>query len=244
MVIFALFRLAGNALLIYAYNDNYQDLSYLSWGMILQSIGFSFLLNSGFFFYGRAASGPNASLFRGGAKVLKLLHVTTLVALILGITGASKADYSKANASQPTLLKVADILFLGAALAFAALCLLTFRRVSQHPDSRIIMICLVIALPFLLVRSVYVLYAVFQTTSKNVWAQLVLQFCTETIVFAIYMALGILVDRAEPLSLERSANDEEAGFKHESSSQPSFVQQQHIPINYAQYTTPPYQPTK
>jgi hypothetical protein len=127
------------------------------------------------------------------------------VALALTIAGASEAspDNSASTLSQAlTLRKVASILFLVAAVAISGLMLLCAGQMRLiHPGDKIIVICALVAAPFLIVRIIYSILngfinnATFNYNAPSIYVEAFMQALMEFIVFALFAASGLIAPK-------------------------------------------------
>lgn len=200
--IFSLVRLAGNGLLVYAYEDNYKHQAATTWGFILQALGYSFLLNATLALYKRAtALGKN-----GGNKPLdaeRILHLVTLAALILIITGYENSDdVFNANTAATSELdikaKIGDCIYVGVTVIILLLCLLHLcTKGARRGEARIIIGFILLAIPFMLCRCVYSTIKAFRHNPIQVtlWVKIVFDYVPEVIVVLIFFVMGLCVGR-------------------------------------------------
>lgn len=214
-------RLIGNILLVVAYKQNYSNSNVAEWGFICQGLGYSFLVNATLSFYERAKD-PLSTIRTSspsGPKGLKgiianptpgkILHLITLVGLILLIAGyndsngvfpsnGSSSSSSNSNATLDAKAKIGDCIFLGVTILIT---ILVFYSISkQHEiEARRIYQFILIALPFMFFRAIYVTYESFtkHPFNRRLWAKVLFEYITEIIVVIVYFILGYVVEKVQ-----------------------------------------------
>lgn len=230
LAIFCAVKLVSNALLIAAYKDNYSNKVLLEAGYILQGFGYAFLFSASLAFYIRATSDPLSSnpatggigsllgMLRGGnnrsfsdspreVALPQIMHLVNTLALILLIVGYIKSDdifsiSNSANAKIDTIARLGDILFLIITAILAALTIKILKSPLQaHNETRKMLITIIIALPFMLLRSAFVTYQAFivDPFQQHLVLRAVLQYTPEAIIIIIYTIMGFMISR-QPLS--------------------------------------------
>jgi hypothetical protein len=138
-------------------------------------------------------------------RFFQVIHLIMTAALILTIIGASESSPSNSPSTLSqslTLRKVAAILFLVSAVGATGLMLLyagQFRLV--HPGDKIIVICALLAAPFLIVRIIYSILvgfindATFNFITPNVYVEAFMQALMEFIVFALFATAGLIAPK-------------------------------------------------
>ncbi|PWN87474.1 hypothetical protein FA10DRAFT_216909, partial [Acaromyces ingoldii] len=198
--IFSAVRLVGNSLLVYVYNDHYRHQNAATWGFILQALGYSFLVNATLALYKRAAIIGNptkAAQLRGKPLDMdRILHLVTLGALILLITGYNDSDVfsNSSSSSMPSSpsstsldgkAKAGDLIYVGLTVFIAVLCSYRlFFRGSKGDEPRTILSFILGALPFMLCRAVYAAVKAFSDDALqgSLWAKVVFDYIAEVIV--------------------------------------------------------------
>jgi hypothetical protein len=134
-------------------------------------------------------------------KLLRLLHVSCSVALILCIVGGVRQSNPnsdpKAVSSGKTLAKVGVIIFLVSFIQVVALALLTLPQAKKvHVAQKRLLYAVLLALPLITVRLIYVILANFSTSTTfsisrgDPYVQLGMAIIEEMIVVMLYTAAG------------------------------------------------------
>lgn len=215
-------RLIGNALLIAAYEDDYTSKGVLEGGTILQSLGYAFLFSASLAFYMRATRAEDAvdssvgllsirSLLRSGRRnssapemrqlLPQAMHLVNTLALVLLLVGYIKSDNvftasDTGNATLSPLVKAGDLLFLLLTVVLAALTVAGLvQRSNWHDDTSTLLIAILLSLPFLLIRAVFVTQEVFATDGLHgqLVLRAVLQYASEAVVIVVYTVMGLLL---------------------------------------------------
>jgi hypothetical protein len=214
-------RGAGNVLLVVAYKQNYKNTDIAEWGYICQGLGYTFFISATLAFYQRAKD-PEAAMmpspgkgirsFLANPSAVKGLHLITLIGLILLITGytdsngifPSSTTTTDTTATLDIKAKIGDLIFVGVTAVIAGLTLNSMRN-SQSKEATRIFQFILLALPFMAVRIIYVTYESFSKNPfhRTLWIKVLFDFAMEVIVVLIYFVLGFVMDRlAAPQNME------------------------------------------
>ncbi|UZJ53790.1 hypothetical protein CBS101457_003110 [Exobasidium rhododendri] len=213
LVIFSLVRLAGNIMLVVAYNQKYDNFYVIEWGFILQSLGYTFFLSATLAFYQRAknptsADGVKEKLFKSPARLLGLASIVGLVLLITGYTASPGIFPNSSGATDPNATldikaKIGDCIFCAITIIIA---LLTVTSIRNPPSnvSRTIFLFILLALPFMAVRIGYVTYQSFpkDPLDRTLWSKIVFDYITEVIVVLTYFILGFAMRKTSTTDVE------------------------------------------
>lgn len=215
LTIFCVIRLVANALLIWAYYDDYKNKSVLVWGYILQGLGYSFLISAtlglitrGLDPWDEAADVKEmvvgTSRKQRAPKLLNIANIVALVLLIVGYQYSIDAfpgvgGDSSTGGSLNGLVKAGDaiyivltpIMFLFAAVALAR---------ADASEEQMIFCTVLGALVFMAVRAAYVAYLVFtdRIFTAPFIPKLLLQYVAEVIPVFMYGVLGVVLTRYRP----------------------------------------------
>lgn len=218
-------RTVGDILLVAAYKENYDNTDVVEWGYILQGLGYTFLLSATLAFYQRAKD-PDAAmtpkLSKGIRGILadpsppKILHLITTIGFILLIIGYTDSDgifptstngtSTTQTATLDVKAKIGDCIFVFVTIAIAFLTIISIRS-AQTTEARRIYQFILLALPFMAARMVYITYESFTKDPfhRTLWVKIVFQFIMEIAVVVIYFVLGFVIDKIS------SSRDIEAG---------------------------------
>jgi hypothetical protein len=136
-------------------------------------------------------------------RIFNFLHLPTMVALILAITGGVKSFTSASANGNNGQTKAAILIFLGVLIVQSLVALLTCLKLGHvMRDERKLVFAVGASVPFLFVRIIYSLIAIFNGRSRNfsvtanTYAAVVVQACMsvieEFVVVVLYLLAGIL----------------------------------------------------
>lgn len=214
-------RCAGNVLLVIAYKQNYDNTNIAEWGYICQGLGYTFFIQATLSFYSRAKNPETALIpsvgkglrgFAANPSPAKALHLITFIGLILLITGytdstgifPTSTSPSDSTASLNIKAKIGDCIFVGVTIVIAGMTLHAIKD-SQTTASRRLFQYILLALPFMAVRVVYVTYESFTKDPfhRTLWVKVVFDYTMEVFVVVVYFVLGFVIDRLEaPQNME------------------------------------------
>lgn len=205
-------RLVANILVLASFKTDYRNPRIGTAGLILQGLGFSFLIAAALRFYRLAADchHTDAVLPRNTAydkqpeerrRALPeiLLQLANIAAIVLLINGYL---YSNVQWSQPSpqngqqslssLIVAGDIIYLVLTIAIAILTTVLVIRARGCASTRIICYVILASLPFLIIRAAYVTYlaATNHAFYDNLAAKIILQYIMEVLAVCILSALG------------------------------------------------------
>lgn len=234
LAVFCAVRIAGAIFKIES-TKNPRNKTDLEWSAILQSVGLSPLLlaslgllkrvtdyasdrvrsdqgqldRDNFAIKGRARlTGKLLSKYATAtsrrSRVIQLAQVPILVALVLCIIGGT--DTAGGNQTGTTLTKVGILIFAVAYILHAILLAITSRDLGNAPrgDRRLYWV-LIAALPFLGVRLLWSLLAVFAHFKKfaieggNPWVNFGMAVVMEFVIVCLYTGTGLMLDKADDL---------------------------------------------
>lgn len=203
-LILCLIRVIGGILQFVSHNDHSTGL--LQTIMILDSVGLSPLLLATLGLLSRFVDFVNAaSTPRFTTRHFRVLQLVLFLGMILAITGGTHLSVG-ANGSYtvPTTSKVGYILYIIGYLGIALLFLLSVHQTSAIPSKeRRVPLAIALALPFILVRLIYSALSVFlhndlfSIVSGSSAVRFGMAIIEEFIVVALYVLLGLLVDKLD-----------------------------------------------
>ena len=203
----------------------------LEWAGVLGSVGISPLLLASFGIVSKMYYSPFAgcwigraehycrnrnSIPRSNIRVLtaEVLHLPNILALVLAIVGGTRlvSDSASKRSSGHKFSQAGIIIFLVVFIVYVGLCLLTTAAIHSVADGDKNMLYAVnLALPFIFVRILYSMLAVFltnQTTFALVNGSAIAQLCMATIeemiVVVVYLGVGITAPVRKGNDLEKS----------------------------------------
>jgi hypothetical protein len=132
--------------------------------------------------------------------ILNLINTVALILLIVGYVNSDNLFSLPAdpNAKLDTLAKVGDILFL---LITAVLAAITIKSIvggkRQTDETRPILVTIMVALPFMLIRAIFVTVQAFETNpfGHSIALRAVFQYSAEAVVNTIFTIMGLLLLR-------------------------------------------------
>ncbi|KAN0108044.1 hypothetical protein V8E51_007786 [Hyaloscypha variabilis] len=139
------------------------------------------------------------------SRVIQIAQLPIVIGLILCIVGGTDAVSSSVGTASkgPTFTKAGVVIFLVAYVLLASLLAITLRDVGEAPDGeRRLYWVLVAAIPFLGVRLLWSLIAVFGKDQKfklvggDPWINLGMAIIEEFIIVVMYTATGFTLDKA------------------------------------------------
>jgi len=149
-----------------------------------------------------------------------VLHIATILGLALAIAGGVEAvpDNSPSDIKTGTSLRKASAIVLLAIFLVIAGVLISFflKKSSMFSGDRKILYAGVAALPFVLVRCIYLMLlsfdghkAEFNPISPNVFVQAFMQILMEFLAFGLFLAAGLTSDKAT----DRNSDEEMVSSK-------------------------------
>ncbi|KZF21816.1 hypothetical protein L228DRAFT_269270 [Xylona heveae TC161] len=228
LAILALVRIIGSSMQIASEQDP-SNTGLITTAAILSSVGLSPLLLAMAGLLKRVDDSLPSS-HRLPGRTFTLLHIPTLVALILAITGGSEESSSPtSNNGGRKFMKIAIIIFLVVYVIQSALTFLTLFKLRHVPQGeRKLVYAVTGSIPFLAVRLLYSLIGAFESPTKltfntvvgNVFVQAFMAVLEEFVIVAMYLAAGLLVAKlsnprdgagAGPETSEASSTSSAAG---------------------------------
>lgn len=203
LVILALARLIGSAMLLATINDPTNESLYIGW-MTLNGVGFGPLILMLLGLLGRLFESIN----REGREIVKpvyqrLISLLMLVAMILLIVGGTQADYTIVNGT-PKITYTPESR-AGAALMIVVLgflvieTLLVIRNQGYIAEGEHrILIAVLASLPFVIVRLIYTCVLILGNKSQSVWFYLAGGVIMEIMVVLICEAVGFTLQKVPP----------------------------------------------
>jgi hypothetical protein len=141
-------------------------------------------------------------------RAFQVTHAITLVGLIMAIVAGTDSSSSNPNTfgDAKTDRKVSAVLLL-VSLVFSS-CMVVFlasRARKVIPGDRIIVWCVLLALPFLFVRVIYIMLlsfdsadAMFNQAQPNIYIEAFMQILMEMIVYALFLTAGVSAPKTNP----------------------------------------------
>jgi hypothetical protein len=197
-------RIVGGACQFKSHNN--PSASLLQTILVLDSVGLSPLLLATLGLLSRFIDFINAkSTPRFTVRHFRVLQLVLFLGMILGIVGGTSISVSANGSIQvPTTSKVGVILYI---VGFVGMSLVHFLSVTQTiivPNKeRRMPLAITLALPFLLVRLVYSILSIFvqghlfSIATGNVSVRIAMSIIEEFVVVAMYILLGLLVDKVD-----------------------------------------------
>lgn len=209
MVVFALARILGSAFQLCTINDPNDTTWYIAYAILI-NIAISPLMLTSLGLLSRLLNSINKTRETWlTSKHIKLIELVMLVSLILGIVGGVDANetLAKTGVYQPQTLSKASIgLVIPVYVAIVAICVLLFFSISAaEPRERRILAAVVVSLPFMLCRIIYSALTVFthskhfNTVTGDVTVLLCMALLEELVISAIYVGVGLTLNRFEQL---------------------------------------------
>ncbi|EPQ31817.1 uncharacterized protein PFL1_00016 [Pseudozyma flocculosa PF-1] len=193
LVLFTGVKLAGNAILIYVYHDNYKNTNMVTTGYILRGLGYSFLVSSVISFLSGVYNADQPPKSKK-PFLLRLLHLANIAALVLLIMGYSNSDSvfdgTSTDGKLDSKAPIGDAIFAVITVFAFLFTLFLFPRSSSH--HRKILVRVVLALPLMLVR---VGFGTYKTAHRDflksftVWQNLGFEWVEE--VLAVLLLLSV-----------------------------------------------------
>ncbi|KIM99810.1 hypothetical protein OIDMADRAFT_126317 [Oidiodendron maius Zn] len=216
LAIFCIVRIAGAALKILS-AEHPQSIDDAEWAAILQSVGISPLLLATFGLLKRItdlvttrtggkignliANRANAASLR--SRIIQLSHIPIVIGLVLCIVGGTDTGDVKKGL---TFTKAGIVIFLVFYIVLAILIAVTARDVGNAPGGeRRLYWVIVAALPFLAVRLLWSLIAVFghdkkfSITGGDPWVNFGMAIVEEFIIVCMYTGLGLTLGKGNVL---------------------------------------------
>ncbi|KAE9377671.1 hypothetical protein N431DRAFT_329163 [Stipitochalara longipes BDJ] len=222
LAIFCLIRIIGAIFKILSASHPF-SITDLEWASILSSVGLSPLLLASLGLlkritdlwagHGRRGAGGlvgkivakrvNATSRR--SKIIQIAQLPIVIGLILCIVGGTDAVSSNAaDASKgPTFTKAGVVIFLVAYILLASLLAITLRDVGEAPSGeRRLFWVLVAAIPFLGIRLLWSLIAVFGKDQKfklvggDPWINFGMAIVEEFVIVCMYTATGFTLEKS------------------------------------------------
>lgn len=202
--ILCIVRIIGGVLQFVSHNDHSAGL--LQTIMILDSVGLSPLLLATLGLLSRFVDFVNAnSTPRFTVRHFRVLQLVLFVGLVLAISGGTSTSVD-ANGTYhvPTTSKIGVILYIVGFVGITVVFLLSVPQTSAIPNKeRRVPLAVALALPFILVRLIYSVLSVFlhnhlfsiATGSSTV--RLGMAVIEEFVVVALYVILGLFVDKMD-----------------------------------------------
>ncbi|PWN48523.1 hypothetical protein IE53DRAFT_381269 [Violaceomyces palustris] len=218
LVLFAAIRIAANAVLVYDYHDNYKNTNLITTGYLLQGLGFSFLVTSTLSFLTAAHGDTTGTDYsaKGAPKrpwLLRILHLVSIGALILLITGYTNSDsvFSGQGGKIDSKARIGDIIFCGLTIVCIIFAFITLPKASSY--GRSILYRVLLALVFMAIRIGFGTWRTYQNNflSVNIWVKLVLQYIPEVLTVIIYITVGF-IKREEYIPKYDSAYPMQEGY--------------------------------
>lgn len=206
-LILCLIRLVGGICQFVSHSDHSAGL--LQTILILDSVGLAPLLLGTLGLLARFVDFVNAnSTPRFTTRHFRILQLVLLIGTILAIAGGSNVSVdSKGTFDMPTTSKIAVILYIVGFSGIVVLYVMSLPQTSVVPNKeRRIPIAIGLALPFIVVRltysvlSVFVHNRLFSVATGSATVRLGMAVVEEFVVVAIYVILGILVDKLDASS--------------------------------------------
>lgn len=210
LILLSLARIIGSSFRLASISDADNTSLYVGW-LILNNLGLTPLILALFGLLGRAVDSIN----RASGHVLvqaryrRLVDMVLLVALVLSIVGGTKSTYTITAAGTQVhynkLVRVAIGIMIGGFVLLAAETLLVASqyRLVESGERRILLAVLV-ALPFVLVRLIYSGMKVFGNSTDSTWEYLGMSVIMEVIAVAVCLAVGLTLRSApEPPKADR-----------------------------------------
>ncbi|EXJ80593.1 hypothetical protein A1O3_06875 [Capronia epimyces CBS 606.96] len=203
-LILCLVRIVGACCQLATYHKETQGL--VEAVVILDSIGISPLLLATLGLLTRCTdsiSNPSSTKFK--AVHLRLLQLLVTIGLILCTVGGTSSTSSSGVYKPQTTTKAGVLLYLVACLALGVIAAVTTLKVSRAPSGeKRLLWAVIIALPFILVRIVYSLIAVyshdhsFNIITGSVTILVVMAILEEMVVVVLYLGIGLKSDTLAP----------------------------------------------
>ncbi|KPM36818.1 hypothetical protein AK830_g9745 [Neonectria ditissima] len=203
LVILALARLIGSAMLLATINDPTNESLYIGW-MTLNGVGFGPLILMLLGLLDRLFESIN----RQGPQIVKPLYQRTisllmLVAMVLLVVGGTNADYTIVNGTPKISYPVESR--VGAGLMIAVLVCLIIETVLVVRNQGFIaqgehriLIAVIASLPFVVVRLIYTCVLILGNKSQGVWFYLAAGVIMEMVVVFICEAVGFTLQKVPP----------------------------------------------
>ncbi|KAK7428940.1 hypothetical protein QQZ08_004557 [Neonectria magnoliae] len=203
LVILALARLIGSAMLLATINDPNNMSLYIGW-MTLNGVGFGPLILMLLGLLDRLFESIN----RQGRQLIQPLYqravsLLMLVAMILLIVGGTNADYTVVNGTPKISYPVESR--IGAGLMVGVLAFLIFETVLVVRNQGFIaegehriLIAVIASLPFVIVRLIYTCVLILGNKSQGVWFYLAGGVIMEMMVVIICEAVGFTLEKVTP----------------------------------------------
>jgi hypothetical protein len=142
------------------------------------------------------------------ARAFQVTHIITLVGLIMAVVSGSDSSStnSKTLQSAKTDRKASAILLLVSLVLNTCMVGFLASRVRKViPGDRVIVWCVLLALPFLFVRIVYYMLlsfdssnSMFDPISPNIYVEAFMQILMEMIVYALFLTAGVSAPKTNP----------------------------------------------
>lgn len=197
LLILSLIRIIGSCCGIASYHES-NNTTLIEVSLIMASIGSATLVAAFTGITNRIADGSSGSPFRG--QLRRGLQLLGLAAVVLGIVGGTQmSETNMSNSYRKAAVVLILVQFLATCVVLAS-CTIHFRQILDV--DRKLYFCIVLAVPFLLVRVVYSIVSAFDANSPS-FSMLsttltaavlrgVLDVAMEIITFSLF-AIGALV---------------------------------------------------
>lgn len=204
LVVLALARLIGSALLLATVSDSTNESLYIGW-MTLNGVGFGPLILTLVALLGRLLDSINRSVEQPVVKPVYVrgIELCMLLAMILLIVGGTSADYTIVNGSPkityPTESKVGGILMIVVLVFLLLQTLVVVRHQSKIADGDgRILVGVLVSLPFVVVRLVYTELLILGGEKVSVWMYLGAGVIMEMVVCFVCEVVGFTLQKVSP----------------------------------------------
>jgi len=196
-------RIVGASLRIAA--DEHPSEGLYIGAFVLSAVGLAPLLLALLGMIKRVNDGKEFGSVRVPPRAFQLTHVVTFVGLIMAVV--SGADSSSSNpktlSSAKTYRKASSTLLLVSLVLSSCMVVFLFsRRRKVIPGDRVIVHCVLAALPFLFVRVAYSMIIAFDKSvnplAPNIWEEAFMQILMEMLAYTLFLIAGVRSSKSNP----------------------------------------------
>jgi hypothetical protein len=153
----------------------------------------------------RSNDGKEFGSVRVPPRAFQLTHVITLVGLIMAIvsgTDLASSNPKDINSAKTYRKASAALLLVSLLLSSIMVIFLASRARKVIPGDRVIVHCVVGALPFLFMRVAYTMLVAFDKSinplAPNIWEESFMQILMEMLVYSLFLVAGVRASKSNP----------------------------------------------